>query len=115
VSAFSNGTEWYAWFDNWCCRCVHDKPARDGDDGNGCPLILHVLLGETPAEFIEQDRFRLGDQYHCTNFRDEDDGPPQPTEPEPTPPGQGELLPMEPFVGTRMFADVVRGVEQVTA
>lgn len=115
MSLFSNGTEWEAWSANWCARCLVDKPAREGRYEDGCPLILDVLMGEEPAEFIVQDRFRLGDQYHCINFRDEDDGPPPPTEPEPTPPGQGELLPMEPFVGTRMFADVVSVLDGVTA
>lgn len=105
--AFSNGTEGYAWIANWCDRCIHDKPAREDRYEDACQILILSLIGKTPGEWLRQDGFRLGDQYHCIEFRDEDDGPPPPTEPEPTPPGQGELLPMEPFVGTRMFADVV--------
>lgn len=104
--AFSNGTEFECWVANWCHRCVHDKPAREDRYEDACQIVMIALLGQTPAEWIRQEGFRLGDQYHCIEFRDEDDGPPPPTEPEPTPTGQGELLPMEPFVGTRMFADV---------
>jgi hypothetical protein len=104
---FSNGTEGYAWIENWCDRCLHDKPAREDRYEDACQILAISLLGQTPAEWIRQPGFVLGDTYHCIDFRDEDDGPPPPTEPEPTPPGQGEMFPMEGFVGTRMFADVV--------
>lgn len=115
-SPFSNGTEGYAWMDNWCGRCIHDKPARNGHEENGCPLLLPALSGKTPVEWLdgprnEQGHWAIDDKYHCIEFRDEDDGPPPPTEPQPTPPGQGELVPMEPYVGTRMFADVVAEVQ----
>lgn len=112
-SPFSNSTEGECWTANWCDRCVHDKAFREGKASTGCDLMLIALCGKTPAEWMRQDGFRLGDQYHCIEFRDEDDGPPPPTEPEPTPPGQGELFPMGEYVGTRMFADVVAEVERV--
>lgn len=116
--AFSNSTDGEAFMSNWCWRCLHDKPARNGHEEDGCPLILVALMGKTPVEWFDQwdgkSPFPLGDQYHCIEFRDENDGPPPPTEPEPTPPGQGELLPMEPYVGARMFADVVAEVQPVT-
>lgn len=114
-SPFSNGTEGYAWFDNWCCRCIHDKPFRKGDDGNACGIWTLALTGKTPAEWIRQDEDRLGDRYHCVEFRDERDGPPPRTEPMPTPPGQGELIPIEPYVAARMFADVVAEAQGVNA
>lgn len=114
---FSNGTEFYAWFENWCGRCIHDKPARQDRYEDACQIVTLALVGQTPGEWIEQDRMCLGDQYHCIEFRDEDDGPPPPTEPAPTPPGQGELIPMDPYVGTRMFSDVVAEIrpQEVTS
>ena len=106
--AFSNGTEGYAWLENWCGRCVHDKPAREGRDEDGCPLILVSLLGRTPIEWIEQrdssGLIRLGDSYSCMYFRDEEDGggDPEP-QPIPDPPGQLTLAPREPFEASRML------------
>ncbi|TDB86468.1 hypothetical protein E1264_17880 [Actinomadura sp. KC216] len=105
---FSNGTEGYAWLDNWCGRCINDKPARDGRDDEGCPLILVSLMGRTPIEWIEKrdpesGLVRLGDSYHCMYFRDEDDGgDPEPT-PIPDPPGQLTLTPREPHERARML------------
>jgi hypothetical protein len=109
--AFSNSTDGYAWLDNWCGDCIHDKPAREGDEGNGCPLILVALVGKTPAEWLDQwdgkSPFPLGNRYHCIEYRPEDDGGGD-SDPLPEPiPGQGELLPREPYEGVRMFADVV--------
>jgi hypothetical protein len=106
-SAFSNGTEWECWSANWCDRCIHDKPARQGDEGNGCPLILIGFCGRTPLEWMEHERFSLGDRYHCIEFRDEDDGPTEPPGPSPQCPGQGELFDPAPYEGVRMFADIV--------
>lgn len=108
---FSNSTEGYSWTANWCDRCVHDKPARQDRYEDACGIFTLALTGKTPAEWIEQD-WPAGqspplDRYHCVEFRDENEGPPPRTEPLPTPPGQGELIPVEPYVGTRMFADVV--------
>lgn len=105
---FSNGTEGEAWMENWCGRCVHDAPARHGDEGNGCPLILTAICGKTPIEWMRQPGFRLGDQYHCIYF-DDDNKPPGDGwhRPESPSPGQGELFPREDFEGVRMFSDVV--------
>jgi hypothetical protein len=105
-TAFANSTEGLSWMYANCDRCVHDKPARQGDDGNGCPLILITLGGRTPRQFLdgprdEQGRYGLADQYVCSEFRSEDDPDPRPIT---TPPGQGELLPREPFEGHRMLA-----------
>lgn len=102
---FSNGFEGECWEENWCERCVHDQPIRTGG-GPGCPLPLVSYKDKTPAEWLEQDRSRLGDQYHCVYFRPEDDpGPDEPT-PTPDPPGQLTLCPREPFERpARMFAD----------
>jgi hypothetical protein len=107
---FSNSDEGLAFTANWCDRCIHDKPARQGRYEDGCRILLTAICGQTPGEWIEQEWGEKGppiDRYHCIEFRDERDGPPPPTEPAPTPPGQGELIPMEPYVGTRMFSDVV--------
>jgi hypothetical protein len=57
--AFSNGTEGDAWMENWCYRCRHEET---------CPLIEAAMVGMTPAQWQEQDRFSLGSQYRCTEF-----------------------------------------------
>lgn len=104
-SPFSNGTESECWFDNWCHRCVHDRAIRTGK-GSGCPLILVSYEEKTPVEWMRQEGFRLGDQYHCIYFRDEDDpGPDEPT-PIPDPPGQLTLVDRDEFERpARMFTD----------
>jgi hypothetical protein len=113
---FSNSDEGMAFTSNWCDRCIHDKPARQGRYEDACGILTLALTNKIPGEWIEQEwGVPPGggspappiDRYHCIEFRDERDGPPPPTEPAPTPPGQGELIPMEPYVGTRMFSDVV--------
>lgn len=106
--AFANGTEGYGWVAANCDRCVHDKPARQGDEANGCPLVLITLLGRTPAQFLDGPRdenglYGIADQYHCIEFRSEDDGPGPEPRPIPTPPGQLELLPRAPYEGHRML------------
>lgn len=114
---FSNGTEGEAWMANWCARCVHDAPARRGDYGNGCSHILTALTGQTPAEWLDQGvPYRIGDQYHCIDFRPEDDGRGDDGHrPEDPMPGQGELIPRAPYEGTRMFVDVVNEIRTVDA
>lgn len=84
---FSNGTEGYAWEDNWCARCVHDGEFRRTWEGSGCPLMMVALMGRTPVEWIDQtaNGHRLGDTYHCTEFRDVEEGGGE-GEPEPVPP-----------------------------
>lgn len=111
--AFSNGTEGYAWMDNWCGQCVHDKGTRDGTDETGCPLVMVALMQRTPIEWIDQTEggHRLGDTYHCTEFRDEDGGDDDP-EPDPDPPpvieGQVDMF--------EVFADqIVEQIEQPQA
>lgn len=105
-SAFSNGTEADCWFEANCGTCVHDKPARNGDPGNGCPLIMVAYMDRTPVEWLEQEGIRLGDQYHCVMYRSEDDpGPNEPT-PIPDPPDQEVLFPRDGFERpARMFVD----------
>lgn len=84
---FSNGTEGCAWEENWCARCVHDAEFRRTWDGPGCPLMQVALMGRTPVEWIDQTEngHRLGDTYHCTEFRDKDDNGGEDGEPEPGP------------------------------
>lgn len=109
-SPFSNGTEGYGWMENWCERCVHDVDAGKVD-GAGCPLVLVALMGRTPSEWLdgprdEHGRYSIQGQYHCVEFRDRDDpGPGYEPPPAPPLPGQIELLPAEPYIGARMFAD----------
>lgn len=117
---FSNGTEGYAWMDNWCYRCKNDG---DHLDDPGCPLVLVALMGRTPSEWFEQPwgqiRGRpegetapvLGDTYHCAEFRDEDDDGPREPKPIPDPPGQEILLPREPYEGVRMLMQPQRSME----
>lgn len=88
---FSNGTEGYAWMENWCYRpCMNPAETawRRYEEGKrktppkdypgGCPLILAAMLGKTPLEWLEQPELDgaivLGDQYHCIEFRPPDDG-----------------------------------------
>lgn len=99
---------------SWCDRCIHDQPAREGRYEDACGIWYIAECGQTPGEWLRQPGQRYGDQYHCIEFRSEDDGPEPPTDPEPTPPGQGELLPMEPYLGVKMFADVAVEVATVS-
>ena len=87
-SPFSNGTEGFAWEENWCARCVHDAEFRRTGDGSGCVLMQVALLGRTPVEWIDQtaNGHRLGDTYQCTEFRDKDDNGGGEGEPDPGPP-----------------------------
>jgi hypothetical protein len=110
-SPFSNGDEGYGWMGTWCGRCIHDKPARNDDPGNGCPLILVAYSQRTPSEWLDGPRderglYGISDQYQCVMFRPEDDpGPEEPT-PIPDPPGQDALFPRDGFERPgRMFAD----------
>lgn len=111
---FANSDDGYAWQSNWCDRCIHDQPACEGRYEDACGIWYIAECGQTPGEWLRQPGQRYGDQYHCIEFRSEDDGPEPPTDPEPTPPGQGELLPMEPYLGVKMFADVAAEVATVS-
>jgi hypothetical protein len=106
--AFSNGSEWEIWSANWCQKCVHEKALREGRDSLGCPLVAVAMChGRTPIEWLTPDSTEGPDDYHCIEFRNEDDGrggnggrPDDPI------PGHGVLIPREPYVGTHMFVDV---------
>lgn len=102
---FSNGSQGYGWMARNCDRCIHDKPAREGNDGQGCPLVLVALMGRTPIQWLcETEEQQIHADFHCIEFRDEDDGPsPEPT-PIPDPPGQLTLLPRDEFEGVRMLS-----------
>lgn len=112
---FSNGTEGYGWMDAWCGRCLHDKGTRDGTDDAGCPLVRVALMGRTPSEWLdgprdEHGRYSIEDQYHCVEFRDEDDPGPGYEPVEPVSPDQLELFDAAPYERPRMYADVVAEV-----
>lgn len=111
---FSNADEGYGWAANWCDRCVHDKDQRGEEiTGPGCSLLAVALMGRTPIQWLDQKRvtpdgrmyetYSRQDQYHCINFRDEDDGPGGEPQPIPDPPGQLTLLPRETYEGVRML------------
>lgn len=48
---FSNGTEGESWMAVWCEYCVHDHGASHNHEscGDGCDLILNVLMPEFPS------------------------------------------------------------------
>jgi hypothetical protein len=118
---FSNGTEGYGWMAAHCATCIHDRPARQGREEDGCPLVTVALVGRTPAEWIPGDPitptgYSIREQYHCVEYRHEDDPDPTPR-PIPTPPGQLELVPRERYTAVRMFVQpgaAPRPVETVT-
>jgi hypothetical protein len=77
---FSNSTEGEMWTSKWCDRCAHDRPAREGNAGEGCNLLLIGLTGRTPAEWLPRDKAQLGDAYWCTEFKKDRKAPPAPPE-----------------------------------
>lgn len=59
--AFSNGTEYDAWWEQHCAGCVNEED---------CPLLAVALFeGVTPAEWQPDKPGYLGEQYSCTLFR----------------------------------------------
>lgn len=113
---FANGTEGYGWMENWCDRCLHDKEMRETGAGFGCPLILVAYQGLIPSEWLdgprdESGRYGISDQYHCVEFRDEDDPGPGYEPTEPVSPDQMELFDATPYERPRMFADIVASVQ----
>ena len=112
---FSNGTEGYGWMDSWCAICWHDKGTRDDTDPAGCPLVRVALMGRTPSEWLdgprdEHGRYGIHDQYHCVEYRDEDDPGPGYEPTDPVSPDQIELFDATPYERPRMYADVVESV-----
>lgn len=109
---FSNGDEGYVWMANWCDRCLHPaevawrryeggkRKTAPSEFPGGCPLLQAALIGETPTEWMEQSERRLGDQYHCIEFRGPDDG--GEPRPRPEPSGMDGLFP-RPERRTRML------------
>ena len=88
--AFSNGTMWEIWSYNYCDRCWHDRAARKGDYDNGCELIALGMAHIEVPQWVEAEPPRW---VHCIKFTPDDDGPDEgPPQPQPTPPGQTQLL-----------------------
>ncbi|MEN2423047.1 hypothetical protein AABB02_33665 [Streptomyces rimosus] len=101
---FATGSEGHDWMANWCDRCVHDRPAREGRPAQGCPLVLVALTGRTPLAWHDghrdaHGRYTIADQYRCTEFRAEDGRPDVLPRPVPVAPGQLELPPATPWKG----------------
>ncbi|MFI1580073.1 hypothetical protein [Embleya sp. NPDC020630] len=101
--AFSNGEELAWWINANCRACVHDEPARRGDYTNGCGLLVLVYAAFTPLEFLAGPDRTPADRWVCVERRTEDDGPDPTPRPVPDPPGQGVLLPREPYTGHRVL------------
>lgn len=94
--AFSNGTEWDIWSDNWCYRpCLRDLPYQNDLKGaTGCPLIALAMVEErTPAEWMEQPD-DSPDRYVCLEFKAPGGG--GEPKPRPTPPDQDALFDRPP-------------------
>lgn len=110
-AAFSNGFEHRMWAANWCDRCLVDAPFRNGISDQGCPIILTAMLDDnkTPVEWLPGTD-DLADRYHCISFRAPGSGNPDP-KPKATPPGQGELLPRDQYIGRRQFATTEASAE----
>jgi hypothetical protein len=105
-SPFSNSDDGHAWLEANCQRCINDKPAREGHEEDGCPLICVALLGRTPIEWTRTDNPRsFGEKFRCMYFRDEEDGGDPEPQAIPDPPGQLALAPREPFEASRMLTE----------
>lgn len=104
-SPFSNGSEFEIWQDANCGTCVHDKPAREGREWDGCPLLAIVYADLTPAEWLKsQNPPSPASIYTCVEYRHENDGKDDPEpKPIPDPPGQLTLFPREGFEGVRLL------------
>lgn len=113
VRPFSNGTHWEIWAANWCWKpCMNSAEANwqryEAGEGpepedfpGGCPLILAAMMGKTPLEWLEQPDDGYQTDYHCIEFRDEEDGGGEP-QPIPDPPDMDALFP-RPEPQTRML------------
>jgi hypothetical protein len=101
---------------NWCDRCWHDRDMRRKDSqGKGCPLLLIALSGRTPAQwFLPDEQAAIHGNYTCIDFRPEHGGGGGEPRPKPTPPGQGELLPREPYQAVRMLSPLHPTTQEVT-
>ncbi|PWK81676.1 hypothetical protein C8D88_11687 [Lentzea atacamensis] len=94
--AFSNGTEFEMWAENWCRRpCQEDKHGE-------CPIIMTALLAFTPVEWLPQPADQYpSNAYHCVNFRGPDERDEEP-KPLPDPPDMDALF-EAPERRARMF------------
>lgn len=105
---FSNGTEGDGWVYANCGTCWHDREQRNTEIlGPGCPLVMVALNGRTPIQWLDgprdnHGRYSIAGQYHCVEYRHEDDGPAEP-QPIPDPPGQMTLAPRADYEGVRML------------
>ena len=92
---FSNGTERYAWQENWCDRCTNDHGMHNPDGEAGCEILALSFFGDEPIpQWLETwdgtGPFPLGDNIRCIEFSpcracgEGDDGeePPVPIHPD---------------------------------
>jgi hypothetical protein len=85
--AFSNGTMFRDWQEEYCERCWHDREFRRTEEG-GCDLLVLALCREPIPQWVYTDKpWPL--HVHCIQFTPDDDGPDSgPPVPQATPPGQ---------------------------
>lgn len=85
MSYFSNGTEGDAWQRVWCDTCTRDHGLHGTTgDGEGCPIFLQALIGETVPEWTQRNGppFVLPPDVICSAYEpctlDACSGDPQP-------------------------------------
>ena len=66
--AFSNGTEFAIWSDQWCNRCVKDEAARHDDFENGCPILAASYCEEEVPEWSEDPSVDGWPNVICSEF-----------------------------------------------
>ena len=91
--AFSNGTDHEIWSAAWCERCLKDS-AELVAAGNGCPIIMAMLLSKTPRELtmFTPHEDRQQSRYRCSEFEERHDGDPDPSPPPAPMPGQTDIF-----------------------
>jgi hypothetical protein len=98
---FANGTEAYAWQENWCRQCHNsvelasrryengERKTPPKDFPGGCPLLLMSWMGRIPTEWLEQPLVEgllvLGHQFRCIEYPGPDYGVGEPGPPRPRP------------------------------
>ena len=93
VHYFSNGTEGFAWMDEWCNRCANDHCTHNADPDyeNACGIIRDLISHRAnPAmvDFRRQTKYGELPDWKCMEFSrcSCDRGPDDSPGPEPEPP-----------------------------
>ena len=79
----SNGTEGCAFYEDWCCKCQHDKPMSEGkdfdccSDGETCKIIADTLAYDVDEpEYPKEWTWQAGSPT-CSKFLSVDDETPR--------------------------------------